>query len=108
MRYRAVIPGMLGDDPFAAGEILELGDEATSWVEQMLLQVCSDQTVAADHSPLPGVLPTQPQPQADPAPAPPAVAESPPDAPLPGRKGKAASPEPPPPATPETAPDEED
>src|SRR5882724_13299241 len=83
MRYRSLIPGMLGDTEFGAGAILELADDmAQPWVEQMLMEPCSDQTVDADVTPPGGVFPTQPVPQTPPADeSPPAAPEEPPPAP---------------------------
>lgn len=106
MRYRAVIPGMLGEEKFEPGDILELSDEAAySWFEQMLLEVCSDQSVAADHTPAAGVIPTQPQPQEpDPAVAAAVAAEVEPPPPPPGPSAPPPAPESPLPAPESPAP----
>lgn len=84
MRYRSLIPGMLGDSPFVAGDILELSDEdAITWVQQMCLIQCDDQSVEPTVS---GEgRPTQPPPQHPPDEAPEAPQEEPeaPPAPLP-------------------------
>lgn len=62
MPYRALIPGMLGDVPFDAGDIFDLSEEdAENWVTCGMLVATDDPKCPVTVTTPSGAIPTQPQ-----------------------------------------------